>query len=113
MVKRVPYFKKLSCDTIFEIVCLMKSEKFSRYSKIVRRGDNIRKLFFLFEGVITVQVPFLDQDLHFDYLNPGSNFCVYQCFDDTVQCIVNFIAQTGCLVHYIEVDDLLNLAKKH
>jgi CRP-like cAMP-binding protein len=60
----------------------------------VQRGDNIKKLYFINEGVVDVQVPFLDRDLHFDYLNPGSNFCVFTCYSDESLSVVNFVAKT-------------------
>ena len=60
----------------------------------MQRGDNVKKLFFINEGVVGVQVPFLDRNLHFDFLNPGSNFCVFTCFNDESLSVVNFVAET-------------------
>lgn len=91
----------------------MKSEKFDNGSKIVKRGENVSKMYFLCEGIIQVQVPFLERNLHFDYLNPGSNFCVFSCFNQSCQSLVNFVAETSCIVNYIDVDDLISLSRSH
>jgi hypothetical protein len=113
IIESVPYFSKLSEDIITEIVLLMKSEKFDKGSKIVKRGDNVDKLFFLYEGVIEVQVPFLEKNLHFDYLTPGSNFCVFSCYNHKSQSVVNFASHTSCIVNFIEVEDLIALSRRH
>lgn len=106
LVRNVPYFSKLNENIILEIVCLMKQEKFDKDSKIIKRGDNVKNLYFLNEGILEVQVPFLNNDLHFDFLNPGSNFCVFSCFNSHSQSIMNFTAYTSCIISYIEVEDL-------
>ena len=113
MIQSVPFFSNLGEDIVWDIISLMKSEKFDRGSKIVKRGDNVNKMYFLYEGIIQVQVPFLETNLHFDFLNPGSNFCVFSCFNDKSQSVVNFMAQTSCIVTYIEVDDLISLSRNH
>lgn len=111
-VKNVPYFSRLKDDTILEIVFMMKSLKFDVGSKIIKRGDNVHRLYFVIEGVVEVNVPFLDRNLHFDYLNPGSNFCVFTCFNDATVSVVNCSAKTSVCINYIEVDDLVTLSKK-
>jgi signal-transduction protein with cAMP-binding, CBS, and nucleotidyltransferase domain len=113
MVRCVPYFSKLSDDIILEIIYLLKSEKFNQDNKIIKRGDNIQRLCFVFEGIVEVTIPFLDKDLFFDNLNPGSNFSVFSCFNEESQSIVNFSAKTSCIINFIEVEDLFTLSKLH
>ena len=111
-VKNVPYFSRLKDDLILEIVFMMRSLKFDVGSKIIKRGDNVHRLYFVIEGVVEVNVPFLDRNLHFDFLNPGSNFCVFTCFNDATVSVVNCTAKTSTCINYIEVDDLIQLSKK-
>ena len=92
MILNVPYFVRLSNNIILELMFLMKTLKVDPGVKIVKRGDNVKKLFFINEGIINVEVPFLDVDLHFDYLNPGSNFCIFTCFNNESLSVVNFVA---------------------
>ena len=73
----------------------------------MQRGDNVKRLFFINEGIVDVQVPFLDTDLHFDFLNPGSNFCIFTCFNNESLSVVNFVAKTQCIISYIDVDDIM------
>ena len=51
-------------------------------SLIVKRGDVLRQIYIIKEGVVTVEVPFKDKRIHFDRLPPGSCFCVYSPFGE-------------------------------
>ena len=113
MILNVPYFVRLSNNIITELMFLMVTQKFDPEYKIVKRGDNVKRLYFINEGIINVSVPFLDTDLHFDYLNPGSNFCIFTCFNNESLSVVNFVGKTQCVISYIEVEDIIELSKKY
>ena len=64
------------------------------------------------EGIVEVTVPFKDKFIHFDYLPPGSCFCVYTSFGEELQSILNFRAKTNCVLYSLDIqNDLRKLSK--
>jgi len=63
----------------------MRQSKYDPGSLIIKRGDVTDNIYLLKEGIIEVEVPYKNENIHFDYLNPGSCFCTYSAFNEEMQ----------------------------
>ena len=82
MLRNVHYFKDLDDEIIREVMYLLRSHRYDANRTIVKCGDSVNQILFLKSGQIEVQVPDDTEKTfhHFDYLIPGSSFCVYTAF---------------------------------
>ncbi|MFS8159902.1 MAG: cyclic nucleotide-binding domain-containing protein [Candidatus Roizmanbacteria bacterium] len=111
MLKTIPYFRNLDDDTLQELIYLMRQSKYDPNTLIIKRGDVTDNIYMLKEGVVEIEVPFQGENIHFDFLPPGSCFCTFSAFNEEMKQILNFKAKTICIVETIKTDDLINLSK--
>jgi hypothetical protein len=78
---------------------------------VVKRGDSTDKIYFLKAGIVDVEVPLKDDNMHFDSLNAGSCFCIFSAFHDDRKQKFDFRTKKVCIVESITARDILALQK--
>ena len=79
-LRAIPYLKKLKEKTIKKIALSMDTHILKNGRDVIGTDQIVDQTYIIKEGVIEVEVPFRNERLHFDYLPPGSSFCVFQAF---------------------------------
>ena len=80
---------------------------------IIKRGDVLRTIKIIKEGIVEVLVPYKERLIHFDYLPPGSCISCFTSFGDELQSVLHFKAKTNCVIYSLDVkNDLIPMGKK-
>lgn len=90
----------------------MRQSKYDPESLIIKRGDVTENIYMLKEGIIEIEVPYLGESIHFDFLTPGSCFCTFSAFNEEMKQVLNFKARTLCIIETINTEDIHILSKR-
>lgn len=114
MIRNVPYFKNLPLVVLQDLVYLLKPKRYNPDTLVVKRGQSSDCVFFLKSGEIHIEQPLIGGiPMHFDTLNAGSCFSIYDAFHEDMKQSYDFRTKTFCMIESIDAADIIRLEKVH